>query len=62
MSTDKQSKKVISRYSLLLVGYKHWNDIKTTMKETFNSDRADNKDSVTSILILKEGKYNYPNI
>ena len=56
ISTDKQSKKIISRYSLLLVGHKHWIDMNLSIKESiFNDKDNSNKDNSTSVLILKDG-------
>ena len=56
ISTDKQSKKIISRYSLLLVGHRHWIDMNLSIKESiFNDKENSNKDNNTSVLILKDG-------
>ncbi len=63
ISTDKQSKKIISRYSLLLVGHKHWIDMNISIKESiFNEKDNSNKDSNTSVLILKDGVHNFSSL
>ena len=58
--TEKQLKKLNHRYSLVVVGYKHWLEMDATLKDTILMDKIDQqKENPTSILILKEGTKNY---
>jgi len=58
--TEKQIKKLNNRYSLVVVGYKHWLEMDATLKDTILMDKIDQqKENPTSILILKEGTKNY---
>jgi len=58
--TEKQLKKLNHRYSLVVVGYKHWLEMDPTLKDTILMDKIDQqKENPTSILILKEGTKNY---
>lgn len=50
ISTDRQSKKVISKYSLVIIGYKHWLEPDNNLRDSFQNDR----DIYSSLLILKE--------
>lgn len=50
ISTDRQSKKVITKYSLVIIGYKHWIEPDNNLRDTFQND----KEGFSSLLILKE--------
>ncbi len=60
ISLDKLSKKMNIRYSLVLIGYKHWLEINSSSIDSLFMEKSDlQKENSLSILILKEGIKNY---
>jgi hypothetical protein len=57
-TTDKQSKKIFNKFSLLLIGYEHWLEFTGNADGKFFLDKGEwQKENMTSILIIRKQLY-----